>query len=138
MFRRLDDRMLVAGQLRPEDVAAANADGVTMIVNNRPDGEQPGQVTGAEIEKAARAAGLDYRAIPIGAAGLGRAQIDAMTSAIEDSEGPILAYCLSGTRSAYLWALAQAGRGAGADVLIAQAARAGYDLSPIRAALQPR
>jgi uncharacterized protein (TIGR01244 family) len=136
MFRRLDDHVLVAGQLRPEDIAAAKADGVTMIVNNRPDGEQPGQPSGREIEQAARAAGLDYRAIPIGAAGLGRQQIDAMASAMEESDGQVLAYCLSGTRSAFLWALARAERGEQAETLIAKAARAGYDLRPIAAALR--
>ena len=59
MFRQIDERMLVSGQIQPSDVQAAADAGVTMIVNNRPDGEQPGQPAGTEIEAAARAAGLD-------------------------------------------------------------------------------
>ena len=47
MFRQLDDHMLVSGQIAPEDVAEAAAQGVTMIVNNRPDGEIPGQPSSA-------------------------------------------------------------------------------------------
>ncbi len=58
MFRTLDDTISVFGQITPEDVAEAKAQGFTTIINNRPDGEQAGQPTGAEIEAAATAAGL--------------------------------------------------------------------------------
>jgi hypothetical protein len=36
-----------------------------LIINNRPDGEEPNQPLGVEIEKAATAAGMDYRSVPI-------------------------------------------------------------------------
>ena len=62
-FSALDAAFLVSPQIQPGDVAAAAAMGVTTIVNNRPDGEEPGQPAGAEIEAAARAAGLAYRPI---------------------------------------------------------------------------
>ena len=38
----------------------------------------------------------------------------------------------TGTRSTYLWALAEASRGGDAETLIAQAGAAGYDLSSLR------
>lgn len=136
LFRQLDDQILVAGQLRPEGIQAAKAEGVTIIVNNRPDGEQPGQISGAEIETAARAAGLEYRAIPV-AGGLREEQVEAMADAIDSARGTLLAYCLSGTRSAYLWALAERARGKDGAQLIAKAAKAGYDLTPIASLLQP-
>jgi uncharacterized protein (TIGR01244 family) len=138
MFRRLDENMLVAGQLRPKDMETIKTAGVTMIVNNRPDGEEPGQPSSAEIEAAARLAGLDYRSIPVGPGGLGRAQVEAMAAAIDDAEGAILAYCLSGTRSTFLWALARADRGEDGDILIAKAAGAGYDIGPIANVLKAR
>ena len=56
MAHRLDEHTLIAGQIAPADVAALKADGVTMIINNRPDGEDAGQPTSAEIEAAACAA----------------------------------------------------------------------------------
>ena len=130
MFRRLSDNMLVAdGPLHPADIAEAAAQGVTMIVNNRPDGEEPGQPAGAEIERAAGAAGLAYRHIPV-AGGIGQDQIEAMAAAL--GEGKMLAFCRSGTRSTYLWALAEARRGGNGAELIAQAAAAGYDLTQLR------
>lgn len=127
---KLDERMFVAGQIRPEDVPALKAAGVTAIVNNRPDGEESGQPDAAEIEAAARAAGMDYVSIPV-AGGFSSAQVDAMAAALERANGPVLAFCRSGTRSTFLWALAEARRGVGGEQLMRAAARAGYDLSPI-------
>ncbi len=130
-MRPLDAKTLVAGQIEPGDVAALAAGGVTMIVNNRPDGEEPGQPLGAEIDAAARAAGVEYRHIPV-ARSLASVQIEKMADALEAAEGKVLAFCRSGTRSTYLWALAQARRGVDGETLIAQAAKSGYDLAPLR------
>ena len=130
-FLTLDEDILVAGQILPADVAEAAAAGVTMIVNNRPDHEEPGQPLGAEIEAAAEAAGLGYRHIPV-AGGLSPDLVSAMGEALDATEGKVLAFCRSGARSTYLWALARAARGADGDTLMRQAAAAGYDLTPLR------
>ena len=134
MFRQLDDHMLVSGQIVPEDVAEAAAQGVTMIVNNRPDGEIPGQPTSAQIEAAAAAAGLGYRHIPV-AGGFSPAQVEEMANALAASEGKVLAFCGSGRRSSYIWALARAQAGDNAEEIVGKAAAAGYDLTPLRAYL---
>jgi uncharacterized protein (TIGR01244 family) len=131
MFRRIDERMLVAGQISPSDVAVAAAAGVTMIVNNRPDGEQPGQPTGAEIEAAAGEHGIKYRSIPV-RGGIAPEQVAAMLEALTASEGTVLAYCAAGTRSSWLWAFARAQAGDEAEEIIRKAALAGYDLTPLR------
>ena len=131
IFTALDDDVLVAGQIRPGDVAAAVALGVNIVVNNRPDGEEASQPAGAEIEAAARAAGLEYRHIPV-AGTLPPEAVAAMADAIEQAEGKLLAFCRSGTRSTYLWALARARGGEEAETLIRRAAAAGYDLASLR------
>lgn len=133
-MRPLDARTLVAGQIAAADVAALAAGGVTMIVNNRPDGEEPRQPPGAEIEAAARAAGVGYRHIPV-AGSIDPPQIEAMAQALEAADGKLLAFCRSGTRSAYLWALARSRQGGDGDSIVASAAAAGYDLTPIRGLL---
>src|SRR4051794_27806481 len=104
MFRILDNAFWVAGQIGADDVAEAAARDVTVIVNNRPDGEEPAQPAGADIERAARAAGLGYHHIPV-AGVISDGQIEAMAAAL--AEGRMLAFCRSGTRSTYLWALAR-------------------------------
>ena len=133
-MRQLDSTTLVSAQLFPADVPVLRSDGVTMIVNNRPDGEEAGQPTSAEIEAAARAAGLDYRYIPV-SSGFSAEQVEAMSAALEEAQGPVLAFCRSGTRSTFLWALARAQAGEDADELMRKAAGAGYDLTAIRAYL---
>ncbi len=135
MFRSLDDMIMVAPQIGVADVAAAAEQGVTLIINNRPDGESPDQTSGEDIEAAAHAKGLHYIAIPVTHAGFSLPQVEAMAVAVAGAEGKILAYCRSGTRSTLLWALAQARRGEDVDALSAKAAGAGYDLAPIRTML---
>ena len=135
MFRKLDDSISVTGQIAPGDIAEAARQGFTFLINNRPDGEQPGQPTSAEMEAAARAAGLGYAAIPITHAGISEEQVVAMGDALASATGPVLAFCRSGTRSTFAWALARARAGDDGEILTAKAGDAGYDLSPIRGAL---
>ncbi|MCZ8171307.1 MAG: TIGR01244 family sulfur transferase [Brevundimonas sp.] len=132
MFRRLTDTVLVSPQIALEDLAAAKAAGVSLVINNRPDGESDDQVTGAAIEAEARRLGLDYVAIPVTHAGFSAPQVEAMAAALDRASGGILAYCRSGTRSTLLWALARARAGDDLEQLTATAAAAGYDLSPVR------
>lgn len=133
MFRKLTDDVLVAPQISLEAVAEAKAQGVTLIINNRPEDESADQTPGANIEATARAAGLDYIAIPVTHAGFAEWQVTAMADALDNAEGKVLAYCRSGTRSTLLWALAQASKGDHPAVLAEKAADAGYDLTPITA-----
>lgn len=135
MFRKLDDSISVASQISPQDIAEAARQGFTFVINNRPDGEQPGQPTSAEMEAAAKAAGLGYAAIPITHAGFSEEQVAAMGDALAAAPGPVLAFCRSGTRSTLVWALARSRAGDDTAALADKAAGAGYDLSPIRALL---
>ncbi|WP_374944217.1 TIGR01244 family sulfur transferase [Sphingomonas sp.] len=134
-LRILNDSIAVAPQIAPHDIAAIKAAGYVAIVNNRPDGEEPGQPTGEAIRASAEAAGLAYAAIPVTQAGFSHLQIDAMAQALVAADGPVLAYCRSGTRSCNLWALAAAKAGRNPALLVLQAADAGYDLSGLRPTL---
>lgn len=131
-FRPLSEAVLASPQISAEDIEAAKAKGVTMIVNNRPDGEDPNAPQGDAIEALAAAAGMAYVAIPIGPSGFSEPDVDAMIDALERANGPVLAYCRSGTRSTLLWALAQAKTGADPDEIAKTAMAAGYDVSPVR------
>lgn len=128
-MKQLDDTMWVAGQIMPEEVAGFARQGVAIIVNNRPDGEEMGQPSSVEIEAAAREAGIGYIHLPM-AAGFSADQVEKMTTATEQP-GRLLAFCKSGTRSTLLWALARAQAGDDPEELAAKAEAAGYDLTPV-------
>lgn len=134
-FRQLTPTMFVSPQIQPNDVAQAAEQGITMIINNRPEGESDDQPEGALIEQAASDAGLKYCAIPITHAGFSEAQVKAMVDAMEQSGGPTLAYCRSGTRSTLLWSMAQALKGEDKSQIASAAASAGYDISPVEPAI---
>jgi len=127
-FRCVTPAFWVAPQINIDDVARAKAEGFTLIINNRPDGEAPGQPSGAEIEAAARAAGLAYLSAPV--VGMpGANQVAAVRDGVAGA-AKTLAYCRSGTRSIMTWALGQASPENRTE-LARLGAEAGYDLSPV-------
>ena len=136
MFIPLNDRLSVAGQLSVDDVAAAAAAGFVALINNRPDNETPDQPAGSAIESAARDCGLGYTQIPVGHGGFSMDQVEAMAAFLAAADGPVLAYCRSGTRSTMLWALAAAYRGEDPEAIAGAAAAAGYDVAPLMPALR--
>lgn len=124
---RINDHVSVSPQIAVEDVAILKQAGFVTIVNNRPDGEEDDQTPGAEIRKAAEAAGLKYVEIPMGRQGVNAQMIEETRNVLDNSQGPVFCYCRSGTRSTTLWALSQAGR-MPAEEIIQAAADAGYNI----------
>lgn len=133
--RRVTDGFAVAAQIAPSDLGELKGRGFVRVICNRPDGEEPGQPAAAEIAASATAAGLEFRHIPV-AGGFPRDAIDATREALDNAGGPVFAYCRTGTRSTLLWALAQASKGRDPEEIAAAAAGAGYDIAPVRAAVE--
>ena len=131
-FKTITDNFLASPQIMPENIEQAKAEGVTLVINNRPDDEAPDQPAGALIRKAALDAGMDYKAIPVSSAGFSMPQVDAMAEALAGTTGKTLAFCRSGTRSTLLWALSQAKNGADPATIAEQAERGGYNVAPVR------
>lgn len=123
----------VAGGLDKTDIEALAQAGVRTIINNRPDGEDPGQLPAAEARAAAEAHGIAYHHIPITAASLSRADVDAFAAVLRDGSAPVVAHCRSGTRSSLLWALVRMREGADPLSLIAAAAQHGIDIAALPA-----
>ena len=135
MLKRLSDKVSVSAQLSEAEVQDLAAKGVVAIINNRPDGEAPDQPGSDDIAAIAEAAGMAYHHIPIVGGAVSREAVEDMATALDDADGPVVAFCRSGTRSTMLWALTRAGKEP-ADAIIAAAAEAGYDVSPLRPYLE--
>lgn len=124
---KLTETIAVAGQLSPAQVPQIAAAGYKVLVNNRPDGEEPGQPASAQIAEAARAAGLEYHHLPVTALDFPGPGVAQMARLFDDASRPLFAFCRSGTRCTNLWV---ATRAAGARQQAEERARAlGYDLS---------
>ena len=103
-LRQVAADICVAPQLNPAAMAEAARAGFRSVVNNRPDFEHgPDQPTNADIEVAARAAGLEYRFLPVAGGFQTPEQIAAFAQMLEELPRPILAFCRSGNRSANLF-----------------------------------
>jgi uncharacterized protein (TIGR01244 family) len=122
-----------AGNLDQSDIEALAASGVRTIVNNRPDGEDRGQLEAAEARRIAEGLGLAYHHIPVTMASLSQADVDAFAAVLASSPTPIVAYCRSGTRCALLWGLARMRDGVDPGTLVADAARGGIDIAALPA-----
>jgi len=126
--RPLSLNVWVAPQIALEDLPSLAAQGIRRIVSHRPDGEEPGQPSAAEMAAAAQAAGMAFIHVPI--AGMPGEDAIAATAGTLQDDAPVLMFCRSGTRSAMAWAMARRSLGQGEpDDLRAAAASAGYDLS---------
>ena len=133
-MRKITDTYFVSPQINPEDLPALKEAGITMIINNRPDMEIPPSHQGAAMEEAAKACGLPIAHLPITHDSMTPEAIAQQRALMAEADGPVLAYCASGTRCTVIWALGEAGARP-ADDIISTAAEAGYDLSPLRGRL---
>lgn len=127
--RPLVDGLAVSPQVTEADIRDAHAAGYRTIINNRPDGEEPGQLSSAQAARLAGELGLTYIYQP--ATGPTLEQVaDDFGRALVTAPGPVLAHCRSGTRCAILWAFAEAKAGVrDSDEILRAVAAAGYDLS---------
>lgn len=133
-FNKINDQLTVSGQILPTEMTTLVEKGFKTLICNRPDEEVEEALQSTAIETAAAAAGLSFRYIPIYPGQFTEDAITELTTAMTELDGPIYAYCRSGTRSCTLWALSQAGV-LDADDIISQAADGGYDLRGMAAYL---
>jgi len=129
---RLEEAVFASAQLPTGDLQRLADQGVTTLLSHRPDHEEPGQPTAAEMAEAAGLAGLTFVHAPI--RGLpDEAAVSATARALEDAAPgrAVVMFCRSGMRSSAAWAMARAQQGADPDALRAAAAEAGYDLSRV-------
>lgn len=106
---RLTDRISVSPQITPADVAELAALGFRAIICNRPDDEEPGQVSATQIGEEAMRHGLAFAHVPAVSGALSDADGEAMANALATLPAPVLAYCRLGARSTKLHAMAQGG-----------------------------
>lgn len=129
-FKKVTDTVSVSPQISKADIDKAAEAGVALIINNRPDGEEGSQPKNADLAAYAGEKGIQWASIPVVGGQLAFESIEMMSLALKDADGPVLAFCRSGTRSCTLWSLAQALTDSmPTPEIVEHAAKAGYDVS---------
>ena len=129
-FRSLTPTLSVSPQIAPENAADIAAAGFRTVICNRPDRENPPELHAIRIREALEAQGLTFLELPFDSRTMTVDVIVRLREMIEGAEGPVLAYCRTGTRCTNAWALTQAGDMA-PDEIVTAAAAAGYDVSSL-------
>ncbi len=130
-LKAIDKGLSVSPQISPADVAEISKRGFRSIICNRPDGEGADQPTFAEIEKAAKKAGLEARYLPVVSGRVQDEDAEKFGEALAELPKPVFAYCRTGTRSATLWSLDQGAKGTPLPDILAATKQAGYDMSGV-------
>ncbi|WP_421703646.1 beta-lactamase hydrolase domain-containing protein [Aliiroseovarius sp.] len=101
--KALDDRVTVAGQIRPDHVPAIAAAGFACVMMNRPEHEEYGQPDWGAIITACEAAGIEARYAPMSDRASALQAVDLFRMALSEVDGPIFAFCRSGARCEILY-----------------------------------
>ncbi len=104
---QLAPNVFVSGQLYEHDVRLAAKQGVRTIMNNRPDGEAPGQPLSADLAKVAEELGMTYVDHPIVPQSVTREDVEQFGKVCEQLDRPLLIFCRSGARSTRMWEMAE-------------------------------
>ncbi len=104
---QINKNFMVSAQISVADLADAKAFGFDTIICNRPDNEETTQPSAAQIERAAKKAGLKFFFVPLAHTGMAPDTLDKFRVAVAPENGKVLAYCRTGNRCKMLWNMAQ-------------------------------
>lgn len=130
-LRKVSTTFAVSPQLQPIEIEQVAKQGYVALICNRPDGEEEGQPLIADLRAAAEAVGLAFHHIPVSGGKFPEAAITAFGAVRKGTQGPVLAFCRTGTRSITLDTLANVD-GLSVDDRLTRAQDAGYDLSMLK------
>ena len=137
-MKHLHQNLFVGGQIIATDFASFKEAGINTIINNRPDNEEPGQLSSDEAKRLASKHDINYHYLPMAnGQPLSANLVDDFKAALESTDGGVLAHCRSGMRSSFIWALGQIPTGSvSVDDAIGKAEKAGIPLANARAVLE--
>lgn len=130
-IRRLTETYAVSPQIEASDIPELKAAGFTTVICNRPDPEVSPSLQARAISDAVKAAGMEFVEIPVLPGGWEEEVVAQQAAALDRADGPVLAYCASGTRSTIVWMFGAAATTA-PDALLSAARAQGYELEAMR------
>lgn len=123
----LTDNLMVSAQPELSDLEGLADLGIKTVICNRPDGEQDGQPTMDAVASVLAAQGIRLVRYPVNPNTFPGDDLAGLASEFDATDGKVLAFCRSGTRSANLWIMTRAGQAQ--DEAFAKARGLGIDVS---------
>ena len=105
-IKLLTQDISVSPQIKPSDMEKIKAQGFKTLINNRPDREVRLQPSTKTLKARAQKAGLNYYHLPVISGRMSQDNIDQFAELLAKVDGPVLAFCRTGTRCVNLWARA--------------------------------
>ncbi|GHF17393.1 hypothetical protein GCM10017044_09710 [Kordiimonas sediminis] len=133
-IKKISPNLSVSPQISATDISVLKAAGFQSIINNRPDNEEDGQPSSADLKSVAAEAGMDYVHQPITPGQISDGDVADFAANMKGMKGPVLAFCRTGTRAINLWALSEA-HSLSVDAILETAKDAGYNLDGLKARL---
>jgi uncharacterized protein (TIGR01244 family) len=131
----LHDNLYIAGQITEADIVNAAGEGVKVIINNRPDNEEPGQLDHVTAEQICQQHGIEYIYLPMAnGQPMPEGLIESFKDIVEqNADKKVLAHCRSGTRCAIIWSLGKVQAGdIEPDHAFESASKAGVNISMVK------
>ena len=104
-----ETKVTTRGQVQVNEIEELAAQGCRMLINNRPDGEAPDQPSSDDLQAEAQRHGMGYAHIPVVPGQASDADARAFAEAVQESDGPVVAFCRTGGRAAALQKIARQG-----------------------------
>ena len=132
----IDKNYHVSTQIEPHQVAEIAEKGFVKIICNRPDVEVPDSYSSTVMAKLAAEVGIDFEVLELTHQAMNDENVKKQREFFINANGPVLAYCASGTRCSVIWALGEAMSGTDVNYILDKAAAAGYNLSGLNSSLR--
>jgi len=127
---QIHDNFSVSEQITEEEVQQLADSGVKVLICNRPDGEEPNQISCDAIKFAAEQNGINFVHIPVPGREISAEALQAFVNCVDSTDDKIHAYCRTGTRSSIFWGLSHA-RNHTAEEVLSTAEKLGINLTPV-------
>ena len=106
-IKSIDQRYSVSDQLTEADLDTLAAQGITLVVNFRPDGEGgESQPTSATLAAKAASLGIAYAHIPVVPNQIQPAHAQQLQALLSANPGPVVGFCRTGNRANQVYQLA--------------------------------
>ena len=135
-FVCIDKNYHVSPQIEPHEISEIADKGFVKIICNRPDFEVPTSHQSSIMADLSTKKKIEFHILELTHQTMTPENILKQREMYINANGPVLAYCASGTRCSVIWALGEAIAGTNINYILEKTSAAGYDLSGLEASMR--